>query len=235
MSPQFLQLLEPEEIALWTSYLDNETRGQRKRALAILDEFIARLSTASLARRNRFAAQFCTLVVDEGIALPVRHSLGVKLLYPYLVRAYDGGSARVPWWLAHLYRQLDNSREWREWFGANSLSPWTLLEEALRRDPTNEPARQELIVEMARWLDYAIHEVPSGVLYGSNGASIDECQELLDVLDLFRELTRTSGALELYEDRIREWEFHFRGYMDYLSHRDQYTNYAHYIQTHKTA
>ncbi len=110
MNTELLQLLEPEEAALWTHYVDNETRGNRKRALAILDEFIARLSTAPLARRNRFAAQFCTLVVDEGMALPIRHSLGVKLLYPYLVGAYDGGSTRAPWWLAHLYNQHNNSR-----------------------------------------------------------------------------------------------------------------------------
>ena len=190
MNTELLQLLEHEEIVLWTQYLENERRGKGKRALVILDEFIAQLLTAPMARRNQFAGQFCALVVDAGIALPIRHSLSVKLLYPYLVQAYDGGSTRAPWWIAHLYYQLDNSREWRAWFETNSLTPWTLLEEALRRDATKDPARQALIAVVARWLDYAIHEVPTGVLFGVNGASIDECQRLLDVLDQFRELTR---------------------------------------------
>lgn len=232
MTSELLQLLEHEEIVLWTHYLENEKEGQRKRALAPLDEFIAKLLAAPLPRQDLFAEQVCRLVVDEGMVLPIRHSLAVKPLYPYLVRAYDGGSPRAPWWIAHLYYHLDNSREWRKWFETNNLTPWTLLEEALRREPTNDAARQELILVMAGWLNYAIHEVPSGVLYGVNGASIDECQELLDVLDQFRALTRASGALELWEDRIREWELHFRGYADYLSHRDQYTNYAHYLQAH---
>jgi hypothetical protein len=153
----------------------------------------------------------------------LRHPLQL-LLYPYLVRAYDGGSPRAPCWIAHLYDHLDNSREWRTWFETQNLTPWALLEEALRREPTNDAARQELILVMARWLDDAIHEVPRGVLYGVNGATIDACQELLDVLDQFRALTRASGALRLWEDRIPEWELHFRGYADDLSHCDHHTN-----------
>ncbi len=233
MTTELLQLLEHEEVVLWTQYLEHEKQGQRKRALAILDEFIAQLLTAPLLRKDQFAEQVCRLVVDQGMALPIRHSLSVKLLYPYLIQAYERGSTRAPWWIARLYNQLYNSREWRKWFEINNLSLWTLFEEALRREPTNEAARQELILAMARWFDYAIHAVPSGVLYGVNGASIDECQELLDELDQFRALTWASGTLELWEDRIREWEFHFRGYTDYLSNRDQYTNYAHYLQAHR--
>ena len=40
------------------------------------------------------------------------------------------------------------------------------------------------------------------------------------------------GLMEKYETAIYYWDFHFRGYADYLTHRKQYQNYADYINQH---
>ena len=40
------------------------------------------------------------------------------------------------------------------------------------------------------------------------------------------------GLMEKYETAIYYWDFHFRGYADYLTNRKQYQNYADYINQH---
>ena len=59
-----------------------------------------------------------------------------------------------------------------------------------------------------------------------------ECQEWQDDLALFREVVQKRGIADKYAEAMRYWNFHFRGYADYLTHREQYQNYADYIEKH---
>ncbi len=107
-----------------------------------------------------------------------------------------------------------------------------LLEEAFRRNPDDVLTQDELIKEFAYHFDYAVHEVPAGVLNGNTGSTVAECQEWLGDLALFREVVQKRGLTGKYETAVHYWDFHFRGYADYLTHRDQYQNYADYINQH---
>ena len=119
--------------------------------------------------------------------------------------------------------------------GLSSLSPIDLLSEAFRRDPEDAWTQDLLIEKMAQQFGYAVHEVPSGVLYGTNGATVAECQEWESDLALFREVVQKRGVAEKYKMAIHYWGFHFHGYGDYLTHREQYRNYADYIERHQEA
>ena len=107
-----------------------------------------------------------------------------------------------------------------------------LLTEAYQRDPGNVLAQDALIQYYAQQFAYAVHEVPIGVLHGFDGATVAECQEWLDDLALFREVVQRRGVAQKYETAMRYWDFHFRGYADYITHRAQYQNYADYIDQH---
>ena len=108
-----------------------------------------------------------------------------------------------------------------------------LLAQAYRRDPDDVQTQNALIQHYAQQFAYAVHEVPSGVLYSYDGATVAECEEWQKDLALFEEVVQRRGRTEKYAVAVRYWDFHFRGYADYLTHREQYRNYEDYIEKHR--
>ena len=82
------------------------------------------------------------------------------------------------------------------------------------------------------WIDGAVHELPSGVLWGANGATIAECAEMQEGLDEFEALCR---RLELtdHTDYIEACRWHFDHYPHYLSRRRHFASYETYVQARK--
>lgn len=68
------------------------------------------------------------------------------------------------------------------------------------------------------YFPYTIHEVPSGVLYGSNGASIEQTKILLSDLDEYEAICNKLG----HDDSklIGECRFYYRKWIEYLSDRE---------------
>jgi hypothetical protein len=69
-----------------------------------------------------------------------------------------------------------------------------LLREALRMDPRDEAAREDLCDHLAAWLRGCLHGLPTGPLYGVDGATLDYMDELDEV---FATLTAALCALHL--------------------------------------
>jgi hypothetical protein len=74
--------------------------------------------------------------------------------------------------------------------------------------------------------------VPSGVLYGIDGASPEQCQELEEELEEFCRMVVQETMQDHYAELIRLCRLHFRGYRDYLLRRDEYGSYAAYLAQH---
>jgi hypothetical protein len=91
-----------------------------------------------------------------------------------------------------------------------------LLREAVRLDPTDRIARSRLVETVAWQLEYSLHELPAGVLWGNNGASAEECGWLLDLLDQFRAHVTALHDERRFEDLIAECDLHFNAYREYL-------------------
>jgi hypothetical protein len=96
-------------------------------------------------------------------------------------------------WLAKFERELIEAEREVADLPDNLRTERGLLREALRVDPSDVKARRGLIENEARYLQYTIHELPAGVLYGHNSASIEECSELLSQLAEFCEPRRRPG------------------------------------------
>lgn len=252
MSEEIEANLQDSERDLWHRYQHLHAQAPRKVALEALDLFIKRVLAYPKDQRDRFVATLCRAVVDEEKNLPIQYPLFEKLIAPYLVRHYW---VREPWvarWIAFFVDWFYRSERCREMLGLIFLpSPLKAKERALRQAlewrPEDDQARRQLddllnpkdpavrrakIGQMASGFDYAVHEVPSGVLYGIDGATVPQCQRLLEDLGTFRELVKQEMLLEAYADRIERWQAHFQGYQDYLLNRTQYQSYAHYLQVH---
>ena len=83
-----------------------------------------------------------------------------------------------------------------------------LLRTALSHDANDNLARRRLLVAFAYHLEYAIHEVPSGVLWGNNVANIAQCAQLRTELAEFCEQYVKKGHFIFLEGHLqtRTWE-----------------------------
>ena len=77
-------------------------------------------------------------------------------------------------------------------------------------------------------LEYAVHELPAGVLYGADGANARQCAEWIRDLDEFELI-----CAELGHDLrpfIEDCRWHFEHYPHYLGRRRHFVDYRQYIE-----
>ena len=81
--------------------------------------------------------------------------------------------------------------------------------------------------------DYALHELPAGVLYGHDGATIEQCDELLVELSDYERLAMEFGAEEEDRELIAQSRFHIPAYRRYLLEGGRDANYETFLSTHE--
>jgi hypothetical protein len=74
----------------------------RERALTVLDEFVTALSTYPPERRAAFARTFCALATDTDTELPVRYSLLLGVICPYLAEARSREEISALRWMVRI-------------------------------------------------------------------------------------------------------------------------------------
>ena len=102
-----------------------------------------------------------------------------------------------------------------------------LLEETLRRDPSCDAARTELVRRHLDYIGFTLHELPVGVLYGMHGATPTECEELGEFLASVRR-SMLPAEIEQYRELLDSASFHYRTYRRYLLSR-ACSRYAAYL------
>jgi hypothetical protein len=105
-----------------------------------------------------------------------------------------------------------------------------LLEEAARRLPEDRDLATRLIRRLADWHAYTLHELPTGVLAGADGASIAECRRLSQDIERFAEIATDAGMVDRYAELIERCRRHYRWYADYLTRRIEFSDYASYLE-----
>jgi len=85
---------------------------------------------------------------------------------------------------------------------------------------------------MCDYFEYSLHELPSGVLYGQNSATVEQCSKMIRELADYTSLCTEIGSEDEDRDIIGEASFYIPAYRDYLIHRESYDSFASYIKTH---
>lgn len=171
------------KIEYYKQYLHLKNVGLRSSAKPYLQQFID--SFTSNNEKEKWTRQFLE-VENYQYGDKIRYELYEEVVFPVLLSGYRSND---PWsflWLArtaqnlyhskHLHRQIDFKTGYR------------LLKECYSLDPRNAEVQKDLLSIEIQWLDYCIHEYPTGILYGNNGATIDECQEILSKIEFVRKL-----------------------------------------------
>lgn len=219
----------PVEIErLWSGYLATERVRIRHESRQALERFIEALTQLPNDVWHPWARQFTQQVLEGGDETPIRLPLFRSVIFPALfagMRESIPGSAR---WLAGLFQLLYKSPACRDQLPEDQRIPFGLLLRALQDDPNDSRAKTQLLDILRSDFEYALHELPAGVLYGHNSASIAQCDELAEDLAMYE---RSAAEIGLPEDveLIGEARFHISAYRRYLSERDRHVNYEQFL------
>ncbi len=209
----------------WEAYVAAERRGVRQQFLAALQTFLTAWEALDPESRDEWAENFLRRRFEENEDLPLRAPLFERVVLPYLFAQYNSGSAQAAVRLAELRQSgLGSHGAWQR-FG--DLTDFGLLREAYRRNPSAEWARQPLVRRMLRYLGHTLHEIPAGVLWGMDGASVEQCLELLDFLQELKGLM-TEAELENYAELLSKADLHYRAYREFLMQQsaDDYASFV---------
>jgi hypothetical protein len=228
-------MLTSPQTELWNAYLQAAARAPRAEKLRALDAFLDSLAGTSPHELSPWAMALAERVVDQDDSLffagspVILRPLMESVLFPALLEGYQKGVPGCARWLAGLSGSLLWDRKYREQLPEGEQSETGLLKAALRQDPADIRSRTRLIRLLADRLRYTLHELPSGVLYGIDGATVEQCEELQEELKEFCELLSETGNAESYAELIELCRFHYRRYREYLLSPWRGSGYADYL------
>lgn len=93
-----------------------------------------------------------------------------------------------------------------------------------------QPGQADEYRQLREGLRYAVHELPSGVLWGPNGATQEQCGVLMEDVYRFQKLSHELGRDD--SGFIEGCSWHFEHYAHYLSRHRHFRGYADYIERH---
>jgi hypothetical protein len=222
-------MLTKTQYELWDAYQRVEARAPRAERLRALGAFLDSLVESPEHEWFPWARSLAERVVDSGEPLMIRRPLFERAIFPALLAGYRASLPGCARWLEGLHHLLLRSQNCREQLPEDERTEVGLLRAALRHDPGDQRSRQGLLDKLLKWLQFSLHELPAGVLYGWDGASAEQCQQLERELDEFRTLAAAEGREECYRSLIEQCRFHFRAYRNYLLSPGECRSYAQYL------
>ena len=185
---------------LYEQFLLLKNSGRKSEAKVALDSFIASFETPE--EKKTWVSSF----LNEGnYGHKIRHEIYEKLIYPVLLAGYLERDVDSIIWLV---KTVDNLYEVKPLHPAlEHQTDFSFLQEAYTIKP-NEQTSQLLLNRLLSWFSISQHEWPSGILYGMNGASREECKEILCDVEFARQLDikkKHGSYLSDFEMKVREY------------------------------
>jgi len=224
-------MLPPEAERLWRDYVEAERIRIRPEYLSSLNHFIEALLPLPTAVWHPWARQLAQRIVEEDGEPPVRMPLFYSVIFPALRAGIESSSPGSARWLAGLAQHLYKSPQCAEQLPENLRHESGLLKQAIKDDPNDLRAKTQLLDLMRDRFEYVLHELPAGVLYGQNGATREQCIDLLVELADYIELAREIGETEEDRELISSARFHITAYRQYLSELGRHQNYEAFLAT----
>lgn len=106
---------------------------------------------------------------------------------------------------------------------------WDLLGQGLAVSPDDEELLKNKESALQSHLEYAVHEIPAGLLfdYGVVATTVSQCETLMNDLDEYKQICKRLGVDT--NALIQEYEFHFHHYRQYLIEADDSLSYEKYL------
>ena len=191
--------------ALYEDYLARLAEGRRKDAGVMLDAFLRSFNSAE--EREQWTRTFLR---TRTYGARVRHEIYAELIFPVLLAGSKRNDAWSLYWLAGTCQNLYTARRLHEQIKFKDKI--SLLKEAYAIDRNSSEVCEALLKSLLDYFCHASHEWPAGILWGNDGATLDQCNEIMSEVTLARELDRECA----YALPIGEFESKFKQYQERL-------------------
>ena len=104
-----------------------------------------------------------------------------------------------------------------EWNSLQWVTEYQLVANLLKMVPDDPWAQERRENCLVAELEHAIHEWPSGILYGMNGATTEQCEEILDMVVELRDFD-TDGRIIAFCDDVEEKTRQYMSRLDNTNH-----------------
>ena len=116
----------------------------------------------------------------------IRHEIFHQLVFPILKTGYLNKDFNCTLWLGKLIQNIYQYPKAHEELGW--VTEIELFKKCHELNPENDEARKLLLSRIVSWLEYTEHEWPSGILYGNNGATLEQCSDIASEIELILSL-----------------------------------------------
>lgn len=160
-------------IKLYQEFRVLEENGLKKQASKALRDFISSFENGK--EKVEWAWEYLPTLQTNRHSR-VRHEIFHEVLYPILKTGYENNDFACTLWLGKLAQNIYQAQRLHE--ELNWVSELSLYNKCHEIDPSNDEARLLLLKAIVSWLKYSEHEWPSGILYGNDGATIEQCDQI---------------------------------------------------------
>lgn len=187
------------KLQLYNLYLEHREAGRKREATDAIRDFVASFKRES--DREEWVRQF----LEHGVyGHRIRHEIYAQLVFPVLL---DGYARRSFWsisWLAKTVSNVYADPSLHAQIGFKGERQ--LFREAFELHQSDE-MRDRLLSAHLSEFEYCAHEWPAGILYGTDGATAEECREILEDLDFARALDDGTNEtfLNEFEQKVHEY------------------------------
>lgn len=216
---------------LWQIYREAERVRVRQDFLVPLREFIESLTSLPTDVWHPWARELARQL-ERGYDIPVRLPLFRSVLFPALHAALLAGEAEPARLLAGPDMYLGLCPECREALPENLRTERGLYEEAIRRDPTDSRSKSKIRKMYRARFEYALHELPDEVLYGTRAATVEQCIEMLEEIDAYRRFVEGMPDSGTDTVLISQATVYINAYREYLAQHPLYGRFSDYLEAH---
>jgi hypothetical protein len=136
----------------------------------------------------------------------LRNELFEEIIFPVLFNGYKNKNVSLMIWLVKLWQNYYQNK--RIWEKINYKTCLEIIKECYEIEPNNNDVIDIYLELEISWIAYSKHEWPSGILFGNDGATKEECNIILEEIPLLYKLDRNKKHFEYikdYENKVREY------------------------------
>lgn len=185
-------------------------RGRKSDTKQAVSEFIEGFE--NFQQKSEWTKRYLDEVIAAKEYVPrIRFEVYSQVVFPVLA---EGAARDDVWSWLWIYRTSQNFWEGETSFAKDFAEPEEgILGRLSRLAPDNETVRTEHLNHIISHLDHCIHEWPAGVLYGMNGATLEQCEDLHEAVAMARNL----DGQKQYEEFLADFETKLSAYQDRLN------------------
>ena len=186
---------------LYKQYKQYEALGLKDKAKMAVNEFIKSFQSEK-EKEEWVNKNFDNLETNRHSR--IRHEIFEEIIFPVLMKQYQERNLNGMLRLAQSIQNLYSCEALHQKTGY--LTEGQICKDAFTLFPSSDEARRMYLKTKIKYFEYSIHEWPSGILWGNDGASLEEVKELEKSLKETSSLDKEGNHksfLEDYEEKLK--------------------------------